>query len=51
MNWSCLSGRHSAERIAEGNFWQNYFYGCIGKVRCSDIVGSLVKHLLKNGRG
>lgn len=45
-------GRHSAERIAEGNFWQTISMGASVGADAGDIVGSIGQNtLLKNGRG
>tara|TARA_R110002012_G_scaffold58674_4_gene152454 strand:- start:159583 stop:160350 length:768 start_codon:yes stop_codon:yes gene_type:complete len=44
-------GRHSAERIAEGNFWQTISMGASVGADAGDIVGSIGQNtLLKNGR-
>jgi predicted Zn-dependent protease len=44
-------GRHSAERIAEGNFWQTIAMGASVGADVGDIVGSIGQNtLLKNGR-
>ncbi len=45
-------GRHSAERIAESNFWQTITMGASVGADAGDIVGSIGQNtLLKNGRG
>lgn len=45
-------GRHSAERIAEGNFWQTVTMGASVGADAGDIVGSIGQNtLLTNGRG
>ena len=45
-------GRHSAERIAEGNFWQTISMGASVGADAGDIVASIGQNtLLKNGRG
>ncbi len=45
-------GRHSAERIAEGSFWQTISMGASVGADAGDIVGSIGQNtLLKNGRG
>ncbi|HUH46155.1 MAG TPA: M48 family metalloprotease [Arenibacter sp.] len=44
-------GRHSAERIAEGNFWQTVTMGASVGADAGDIVGSIGQNtLLTNGR-
>lgn len=45
-------GRHSAERIAETNFWRTISMGASVGADAGDIVGSIGQNtLLKNGRG
>jgi predicted Zn-dependent protease len=45
-------GRHSAERIAEGSFWQTISMGASVGADAGDIVSSIGQNtLLKNGRG
>lgn len=45
-------GRHSAERIAETNFWRTISMGASVGADAGDIVGSIGQStLLKNGRG
>ncbi len=45
-------GRHSAERIAEGDFWQTISMGASVGADAGSIVGSIGQNtLLKNGRG
>lgn len=45
-------GRHSAERIAETNFWRTISVGASVGADAGDIVGSIGQStLLKNGRG
>lgn len=45
-------GRHSAERIAEGSFWQTVTMGASVGADAGNIVGSIGQNtLLKNGRG
>ena len=45
-------GRHSAERIAETNFWRTISMGAAVGADAGDIVGSIGQNtLLKNGRG
>ncbi|MEH6681882.1 MAG: M48 family metalloprotease [Sediminicola sp.] len=45
-------GRHSAERIADSNFWQTVSMGASVGADAGDIVGSIGQNtLLKNGRG
>ncbi len=45
-------GRHSAERIAESNFWKTISMGASVGADAGDIVGSIGQNtLLKNGRG
>lgn len=45
-------GRHSAERIAEGNFWKTVTMGATVGADAGGIVGSIGQNtLLKNGRG
>ncbi|MAU26175.1 MAG: peptidase M48 Ste24p [Muricauda sp.] len=45
-------GRHSAERIAETNFWRTVSMGASVGADAGDIVGSIGQNtLLKNGRG
>ena len=45
-------GRHSAERIAETNFWRTVSMGASVGADAGDIVGSIGQStLLKNGRG
>lgn len=45
-------GRHSAERIAETNFWKTISMGASVGADAGDIVGSIGQNtLLKNGRG
>src|SRR5690606_1038734 len=45
-------GRHSAERIAEGSFWQTVTMGASVGADAGDIVGSIGQNtLLTNGRG
>ena len=45
-------GRHSAERIAESNFWQTVTMGATVGADMGDLVGSIGQNtLLKNGRG
>ncbi len=45
-------GRHSAERIAEGDFWKTISMGASVGAAAGDIVGSIGQNtLLKNGRG
>ena len=45
-------GRHSAERIAEGNFWKTVSMGASVGADAGSIVGSIGQNtLLKNGRG
>lgn len=45
-------GRHSAERIAETNFWKTVSMGASVGADAGDIVGSIGQNtLLKNGRG
>ena len=45
-------GRHSAERIAETNFWRTISMGASVGADAGDIVGSIGQTtLLKNGRG
>lgn len=44
-------GRHSAERIAEGNFWQTVTMGASVGADAGDIVGNIGQNtLLTNGR-
>ncbi|MBU2995022.1 M48 family metalloprotease [Cellulophaga baltica] len=45
-------GRHSAERIADGSFWQTVTMGATVGADAGNIVGSIGQNtLLKNGRG
>lgn len=45
-------GRHSAERIAEGDFWKTISMGASVGADAGSIVGSIGQNtLLKNGRG
>lgn len=45
-------GRHSAERIAEGEFWQTLSAGASVGGNMGDVVGGIGQNtLLKNGRG
>ncbi len=45
-------GRHSAERIAEGDFWKTISMGASVGAAAGDIVGNIGQNtLLKNGRG
>lgn len=45
-------GRHSAERIADSNFWQTVTMGATVGADAGGIVGSIGQNtLLKNGRG
>jgi predicted Zn-dependent protease len=45
-------GRHSAERIAESNFWKTISMGASVGADAGNIVGSIGQNtLLKNGRG
>lgn len=45
-------GRHSAERIADSNFWQTISMGATVGADAGGIVGSIGQNtLLKNGRG
>jgi len=45
-------GRHSAERIADSNFWQTVTMGATVGADAGSIVGSIGQNtLLKNGRG
>ncbi|QWX84287.1 M48 family metalloprotease [Cellulophaga sp. HaHaR_3_176] len=45
-------GRHSAERIADGSFWQTISMGATVGADAGGIVGSIGQNtLLKNGRG
>ncbi len=45
-------GRHSAERIAESNFWKTISMGASVGADAGEIVGSIgLNTLLKNGRG
>ncbi|MEA1786701.1 M48 family metalloprotease [Arenibacter sp. GZD96] len=45
-------GRHSAERIAEGSFWQTVTMGASVGADAGNIVGQIGQNtLLKNGRG
>jgi predicted Zn-dependent protease len=45
-------GRHSAERIAESNFWKTVSMGATVGADAGSIVGSIGQNtLLKNGRG
>lgn len=45
-------GRHSAERIADSNFWQTITMGATVGADAGGIVGSIGQNtLLKNGRG
>jgi predicted Zn-dependent protease len=45
-------GRHSAERIAESNFWKTVSMGAQVGADAGNIVGSIGQNtLLKNGRG
>ncbi|MEM9001869.1 MAG: M48 family metalloprotease [Bacteroidota bacterium] len=45
-------GRHSAERIAESNFWKTVTMGATVGADAGSIVGSIGQNtLLKNGRG